>query len=68
MPDAPDSVRKIVQAATSRAIQRCHKEGIALADFYAALLDIQKEHPRIGMIASFAKAFEKCRPLKETAP
>ncbi len=68
MKPVPDSVRKIAQAATGRAIQRCYEEEIALADFYAALLAIQKEHPRIGMIASFKKAFEKCRSLKETAP
>ncbi len=68
MKPVPDSVRKIVTAATGRAVQRCHEEGIALADFYAALLGVQKEQPRIGMVASFAKAFEKCRPLKETAP
>ncbi len=65
MPDAPDSVRKIVQAATGRAIQRCHEKGITLADFHAALLDVQKEQPGIGMIASFAKAFEKCRSQQE---
>ncbi len=65
MTEAPDSVRKIVTAATGRAIQRCHEEGITLADFYTALLAIQKEQPHIGMIASFQKAFEKCRSQQE---
>jgi hypothetical protein len=62
--DAPEPVRRIVEAMTRRALARCDELGIAHADFYAAMLADTKEHGRGGrrpgdVPAFFARVFRR---------
>lgn len=56
---APESVRKIIDAAVSQALARCDSLGISREDFYRVMLEEQKAHPNVGLAALFELIFRR---------
>lgn len=59
MIDAPELVRRIIEAMTTQAVGRCEREGIDLADFYASMLKVQGEQPKVSVTELFDLTFER---------
>lgn len=57
--DAPDGIRKVVQALVGRAVQRCHAEGVPLEAFRAALLEEQRTHQPTNAADLIRRAFRR---------
>ena len=57
--EMPEAVRKTLEAMTGHAVARCKSLGIALEDFYAALLDEQRLHPEISVAELFERTFRR---------
>ena len=57
--DIPEPVRKTIGAMVGQAVARCERRGIALADFYQALLAEQKTHPKVSVAELFDRTFRR---------
>jgi len=63
MDQPPEAVRKIIRAITDRYLSKCHQQGVALEDFYAALLKIKKEHPEVGVSELYKRTFQRIKQM-----
>jgi hypothetical protein len=59
--EVPEAVRKIIAAMSGQAIARCHREGIALEDFYRAMLEERAIDPKSSVANLFDRAFQRLK-------
>lgn len=57
--DVPPGVRRICEAMVSTAVARCEREGIALEDFYAAIMAEKAAVPGTTVSDLFARVFRR---------
>jgi hypothetical protein len=57
--DVPDGARKIVTALVERAVARCYREGIALEDFYKAMLAEERAHKPTTTVDLIRRVFKR---------
>jgi hypothetical protein len=57
--EVPDAVREILRAMLGQAVSRCAHQGIALSEFYSALLSEQKRHPRVSAAELLDRTFRQ---------
>ena len=61
--EIPDGVRKIIEAMVNQAVARCHRQGIALEDFYRTMIEEQRLHPEIPLAELFERIFSHLEGL-----
>jgi hypothetical protein len=57
--EAPEAVRKIVEAMVSQALARCDRLGIAWEDFYRAMSEEQKVRSTGDVADLFERTFHR---------
>jgi hypothetical protein len=61
--DLPEGVQAALEALVHRVMARCDQMSIAWADYYQALLEEEKQSPKISVEDLFERAFQRVQRI-----